>query len=90
MPPVMQELGEQMERILKNANVNFHPERRPFELHVTLARFQPEAFASFSVQELDEGVHFFGTASSVVIMQSILGFGGAEYKVLHHYLLKEQ
>ncbi|PIR69787.1 MAG: RNA 2',3'-cyclic phosphodiesterase [Candidatus Niyogibacteria bacterium CG10_big_fil_rev_8_21_14_0_10_46_36] len=89
-PPAMQELKEEIERILKHANVDFYPSREPFRLHVTLARFHPEEFSSFPIQQLDEGVKFFGTLSSVVLMQSILGFGGAEYNILHRYLLKEK
>lgn len=89
-PIAMQELKNELERILKNAHVGFQPTREPFMLHITLAHFHAEEFSSFPVQELSEHVRFFGVASSVVLMQSILGFEGAEYNILHHYLLKEK
>jgi len=90
IPIVMQELKEELERILKNANVAYYLQRRPLQVHVTLARFRPEEFSSFPIQTLHEDVRFFGTVSSLVIMQSILGFSSTEYKVLHHYLFKEK
>lgn len=89
-PAAMQELKNELERILKNADISFQPTREPFMLHISLAHFHAEEFSSFPIQELSESVRFFGVVSSVVLMQSILGFEGAEYKTLHHYLLKEK
>ncbi|MBI4250747.1 RNA 2',3'-cyclic phosphodiesterase [Candidatus Uhrbacteria bacterium] len=55
---------------------------RPFLLHLTLARFRPETFSSFPVKKLDESVSWSQTCSSVVLYESNLLPGGAEYTVL--------
>jgi len=58
------------------------PEQRSFRLHLTLARFRPEDFASFPRRDLDEWVSWRMEAKAVMLMQSRLLRGGAEYEVL--------
>jgi len=57
-------------------------ETRPFRLHLTLARFRPEQFASFPVKHLDERVLWTEEVRSVLLMESHLSPSGADYKVL--------
>ncbi len=56
-------------------------ERHPFRLHLTLARFRPEDFASFPVRELNEAVTWRMAVPKIVLMESHLLRGGAEYEV---------
>lgn len=63
-------------------------ERRPFRLHLTLARFRPQQFAAFPLQRLDEHVSWTLHAGSFVLFASHLSSSGAEYEVLHRVLLR--
>ncbi|MEK7192162.1 MAG: RNA 2',3'-cyclic phosphodiesterase [Patescibacteria group bacterium] len=58
------------------------PEKRPFFLHLTLARFRPEDFKSFPRQILNEKVEWKEEAQSFVLMESRLSRLGADYEVL--------
>jgi 2'-5' RNA ligase len=57
-------------------------EKRPFLLHLTLARFRPEDFRNFPVKTLDETVSWKETVRSLVLMESKLSPAGAEYEPL--------
>jgi 2'-5' RNA ligase len=77
-PPSLLVLKERAETVFRYAG-----ERRPFRLHLTLARFRGENFSQFSIKRLDENVGWGGTVHSVVLMESRLKPGGADYEVLH-------
>ncbi|OGL88098.1 2'-5' RNA ligase [Candidatus Uhrbacteria bacterium RIFCSPLOWO2_02_FULL_49_11] len=62
--------------------LGFSPESRPYKLHLTLARFRPEQFASFPTQTLNEKVTWQDTATSFVLMESHLLPTGADYEIL--------
>lgn len=57
-------------------------EKRPFRLHLTVARFRPEDFSSFAVQKLDERADWKERAESVLLMESRLSPAGADYEIL--------
>ncbi|MBI2012847.1 MAG: RNA 2',3'-cyclic phosphodiesterase [Candidatus Colwellbacteria bacterium] len=57
-------------------------EKRPFQLHLTIARFQPENFSSFPIQRLDEKVDWRDKVDRVVLFESRLSREGADYKVI--------
>lgn len=63
-------------------------ERRPFKLHLTLARFRPENFAKFPVKKLNEKVTWREKITSFMLMESLLSPKGAEYKILEKYEFK--
>ncbi len=58
------------------------PEKRPFRLHLTLARFWEEGFPAFSIKNLDELVSWKEKVSYFVLMESYLSRTGADYEVL--------
>lgn len=64
------------------------PERRPFLLHLTLARFRPEDFPQFSIQKLDEPVSWRDEVRSIVLMESRLSPSGADYDVLGEFAFR--
>jgi 2'-5' RNA ligase len=69
------------------AALGHEPARRAFRLHLTLARFRPEAFASFPVRRLDEVVSWEGVADAFVLMESHLSPHGADYEVAGRFPL---
>ena len=67
------------------ATLGFEPEPRPFELHVTLGRVRPGA--RVDPAELARGAEQVRldaefVASSVDVMESVLGPGGSRYRVV--------
>lgn len=58
-------------------------ERRPFLLHLTVARFKEGDFNSFKVKELNDKLVFEEMANKLLLMESHLERGGAEYSILH-------
>lgn len=60
---------------------------RPFKTHLTLARFRPETFSSFSVKRLSESVDWRDDVGSFVLMESHLSREGADYEVLQKFNL---
>ena len=77
VPQALTQLKERIE-----ATLGVKPERRAFRLHLTIARFRPETFSSFSTKTLNEKVAWRGTVSSFVLMESHLSRGGADYEAL--------
>jgi len=57
-------------------------EKRPFRLHLTLARFRPEQFASFPIKNLNEIINWQTDVTSISLMQSHLSKTGADYEIL--------
>lgn len=53
---------------------------RPFRLHVTLARFNPDRFRP--AQRINEQVDWSFTVDSIVLMESRLSSAGADYEIL--------
>lgn len=76
-PQALVQLKERIEAALQ-----VKPERRAFRLHLTIARFRPETFSSFSTKTLNEKVIWRDTVLSFVLMESHLSRGGADYEVL--------
>lgn len=58
-------------------------EKRPFLLHLTIGRFRENEFSSFAVKEINDKFIFKEEATSLLLMESHLERGGAEYSVLH-------
>lgn len=58
------------------------PVQRNFRLHLTLARFKPENFASFEVKHLDEKVDWEENAGTLVLMESRPSPEGSDYEIL--------
>lgn len=57
-------------------------------MHMTIARFDPGTFSSFSVKKLDEKVSWQDKIKSFVLMESHLSREGADYEVLEKFNLK--
>jgi RNA 2',3'-cyclic 3'-phosphodiesterase len=62
-------------------------DQRKFLLHLTIARFKPEAFRDFEQKELNEAVAWKATASSFSLISSKLTPAGAVYEVLEDFKL---
>ncbi len=75
-------LKHNIERTLSRA-----PELRPFRLHMTLARFAPEEFSTFPVQDLKDSVSWSDEASSFTLMESHRLPQGADYEILSSFQL---
>lgn len=58
---------------------------RPWVMHLTLARFRPKTFSSFSIKNLHEKVHWEEEVRSMVLMESHLSKEGADYEILKEY-----
>lgn len=65
--------------------LGLEPLRRPFTLHLTLARFRPEEFINFPVKHLEEAVDWQDTISSFSLIESFLKPDGVEYETLETY-----
>lgn len=76
-PRELVELKNNLEKILDK-----RPEKRPLKLHLTIARFRPENFSSFSIKKLDEKINWREKISSVVLMESKLSSAGADYEII--------
>lgn len=63
------------------------PEKRPFRLHLTIARFKPQDFSSFKIQKLNEKVKWEGRVDQVALFESTLSRGGAGYAILKEITL---
>jgi 2'-5' RNA ligase len=75
-------LKKKLELLLK-----LKPEKRPFLLHLTLARFKQEDFKDFPNKKFRETVDWKDTAASLVLMESKLSPSGADYDVLAEFKL---
>lgn len=64
-----------------------HAEQRPLLLHMTLARFRPETFASFRVKSLYEKIDWRDRISSFLLMESRLTPSGADYEIIETFPL---
>lgn len=56
--------------------------KREFDLHLTLARFQPKNFASLPIKSLNEKVDWQQTVDSVSLFEAHLFPTGAEYETI--------
>ncbi len=63
------------------------PEKRPFRLHLTVARFRPETFSSFPIKKLNEEVFWRDRVDSFALMEAHLSREGADYEVLEEFPL---
>ena len=77
MPEGLLELYKKVHEVLGREK-----EKRPFQLHLTIARFQPENFSLFPIQKLDEKVDWRDRVDRVVLFESRLSREGADYKVI--------
>lgn len=66
------------------------PEKRPFRLHATLARFKPEDFAGFPIKNFDEKTDWRQKVDSFVLMESHLSAQGADYEILEKFELSDK
>ena len=60
----------------------FRPEKRAFIPHITVARFQPEKFASFSLKNLNGLASSLESFTTFCLFESVLSPGGAQYEVI--------
>ncbi|OGZ41610.1 MAG: 2'-5' RNA ligase [Candidatus Ryanbacteria bacterium RIFCSPHIGHO2_02_FULL_45_43] len=74
-PKKLIDLTMKLEKVLRKKS-----ERRSFLLHLTVARFKPEIYSTFSIKQLDEKVLWNEKVASVVLMESRLLKGGADYE----------
>lgn len=81
-PPRLPKLKTGLEQLLK-----LRHEKRPFLLHLTLARFKPEDFKNFPDKKFRETVDWKDTANAFVLMESKLTPSGADYTVLAEFKL---
>lgn len=81
-PPRLPKLKTGLEQLLK-----FRHEKRPFLLHLTLARLKPENFKKFPDKKFQETVDWKGEAAAFVLMESKLSPSGADYHVLAEFKL---
>jgi RNA 2',3'-cyclic 3'-phosphodiesterase len=79
-PPELMKLKQTLEAILE-----LREEERPFKTHVTLARFRPQDFHHFPSKKLNETVDWQQTVNTIVLMESRLSPGGADYEVLAEF-----
>ncbi len=63
------------------------PEKRPLKLHLTVARFRPEEFSGFPIKKLEEEIDWKLAVNSVILYESQLAHGGAEYEILKEFKL---
>lgn len=61
---------------------------RPFVLHLTLARFHPEDFSTFSIKKIGDKVAWVEEVNSIVMMESHLSKDGASYEIISKALLR--
>ncbi|MCI0471153.1 MAG: 2'-5' RNA ligase family protein [Candidatus Aminicenantes bacterium] len=82
-PTQLVHLKKSLETVLK-----IPAEKRPFSLHLTLARFKPEDFHRFPIKKLDEKVFWKEEVKSIVLFESKLSPRGAEYEILEEIRLR--
>lgn len=77
-------LQEDLNKSLENINLRFfHPEKRVFTVHVTLARMKKEEWRNWQNKpEINKEVKLKIPANSIELMASNLKRSGAEYTVL--------
>lgn len=76
-PKEIVDLKGNIEKVLE-----IKPENRPYKLHLTLARFQPEDFSNFEIKNLREKVLWKEKIDSFVLMESRLSRAGADYEII--------
>jgi len=79
-PKELIQLKDKLERVLQK-----EPEKRPYKLHLTIARFRPETFLSFSIKEISEDVVWQDEVNSFVLMGSHLSREGADYEIIETF-----
>jgi len=65
------------------------PENRLFRLHLTIARFRPEKFGSFSPKRIEETLIFREESAAILLMESHLLRSGSEYVVLERFSITD-
>jgi len=65
--------------------LDIKPERRPFKLHLTIARFNPNDFLSSGIKRVEEKIFWQEKISSLLIMESHLLKSGADYEILKKF-----
>lgn len=76
-PTEIQELKTEVETAL-----GISPEKKPFLLHLTIARFKEEDFIDFETKHIDETINWPDTIKSIRLMESRLAKSGATYETL--------
>lgn len=85
VPPKLLALQQKLQEILEKEPENGFDRlttKRPLTLHLTLARFRPESFSSFEIQELKERIDWREEASRVALFNSMLSREGANYQII--------
>ena len=80
-PTELLRIKERLERTME-----MPPDRRPFRLHLTLARFSPEQLMQFHDQHFSDTVSWSGIFNEFALIRSDLFPAGVEYTTLstHH------
>jgi 2'-5' RNA ligase len=81
-PNTIPKLNATLERAAARAG-----EKRIFRLHLTIARFRPEDFSSFSIQTIEDHVVWKEEVKSFRLYQSHLAPTGARYETLEEFSL---
>ncbi|HWQ25941.1 MAG TPA: 2'-5' RNA ligase family protein [Chlorobaculum sp.] len=72
-------LAELSRRLQGLPGIDEEPQRLPFLLHLTLARFNSHDLRSMASKKLRETVEWNGTLDAICLYESIMKPGGAEY-----------
>lgn len=81
------ELQKELEAIVISQFTGELSRYRLWKLHLTLARFRPEDFNNSRVSRFNERVYWEELVTSIVLMESHLTRGGADYEILHRIQL---
>src|SRR3989344_2672736 len=79
-PQELTTLAKNLHKALKTPSEN-----RPFQLHLTIARFRSEIFSSIPLKKLDERVVWAQTVDAVELMESHLKPSGAQYETIARF-----
>ncbi|MFA4858496.1 MAG: RNA 2',3'-cyclic phosphodiesterase [Candidatus Margulisiibacteriota bacterium] len=92
-PPALFDLKNKVEQCLANAPAPGEPaagEKRPFKLHLTVARFRGEDFRHFKTQPLDKKINWEEEISAFYLMESHLSPKGSDYAVIEKFGLPQK
>lgn len=69
--------------------LGLRPDRRPFALHMTIARFPPENFEDFPIKDLRDKVSWLEQVKKFALFESVLAPDGTHYEILDELVLSQ-
>ena len=88
----LSDLKVDLENILSES-IRFKPEKRSFNIHITLARLKQLEFKSLELEErpeIDENIDLTFAVESIDVMESVLRRTGPQYTILESFDLKNE